>query len=99
MSPSLKSRSTKLETADGFTLSNERIEYFLESLDSVMWNKHFQIRIALTSIETLTQGLLTHTTVHGHSNTRREEKWEKPNGSSYKATITEASYMKVAGAT
>lgn len=99
MSPSLKSRSTKLETADGFILSNERIEYFLESLDSVIWNKHFQTRIALTSIETLTQGLLTHTTIYGHSNARREERWEKPNGSFYKPTITEASYMKVAVAT
>lgn len=94
MSPSLKSRSTKLETADGFTLSNERTEYFLEPLDSVIWNKHFQIRIALTSTETL-----THTTIYSHSNTRRDDKWEKPNGSFYKATITEASYRKVAAAT
>ena len=99
MSPSLKSRPTKLEAADDVTLSNEWIEYFLESLDSVIWNKHFQIRIALTSIETLTQGLLTHTDIFGYSNTHGEERWEKPNGSFYKAATTETSHMKAAAAT
>lgn len=100
MSPSLKSRSTKLETADDVTLSNEWIEYCLESLDSVIWNKHFQIRIALTSIETLTQGLLTHTNIHTRllKYTPRREMREAY-GSFYKATTTEASYVKVAAAT